>query len=139
MRDYSSTRCLTRKLMLLHVFINFLGAAAQLFNSSNVCIGATVNYTCTANALGHSWIVSSSQRINIAVTRSTPRVSMPPYSFMVTEEGESFIISTLSLTVFTAFNGTTITCQDSNASPPDGDMQTTTGTVFGECRNVTTV
>ena len=100
------------------------------------CIGDTVIYTCTVNSVAHRWTISSPRRIQTAVTVGTPRVIIPPYSFTLTKDDGSSITSTLSLTVFAAFNGTMITCVDSLAPQGTAAEQSTTAMVFGEYHNV---
>ena len=114
------------------VVILILGVAPQLADITS-CIGDTVIYTCTVNSVAHSWIISSPRRIQTVVTVGTPRAIIPPYSFMLTEDDGSSITSTLSLTVFAAFNGTMITCRDSLANQGAAAEQSTTAMVLGEC------
>ena len=92
------------------------------------CIGDNVTYTCTVNSRGHTWIISSLPQ-TVVIVRSKPRISMPPYSFVLVEDTGTTINSTLSLTVFAGFNGTAIACQDALSGR---DVQSTTGLVFGE-------
>ena len=95
------------------------------------CIGDTVTYTCTVNAVGHGWNISLLPEV-VTVTRSGPRKSEPPYMFrLIGDEVVGPINSTLSLTVFAGFNGTSITCEDSNLL--FGVKQSATAMVFGEC------
>ena len=108
-----------------------LGVAPQLTDITS-CIGDTVNYTCTVNAVGHAWNISSPAAV-VAITRTVRTTSILPYGFMLTEDDGNSITSTLSLTVFAGFNGAVITCLDANALPGEGDKQSTTAMVFGEC------
>ena len=109
----------------------YLGVVPQLTDITS-CIGDNVTYACTVNAVGHTWDISSPAAF-VSITRTVRTVSITPYSFMLTEDFGSSITSTLSLTVFAGFNGTVITCLDSNALLGEGDKQSTTAMVFGEC------
>ena len=83
------------------------------------------------DAVAHGWNISSEAFVTL-LTRVAPTRSSPPYMFMrIDDEVEGPITSTLSLTVFAGFNGTSIICQDGLFA--NREKQSATAMVFGEC------
>ena len=106
--------------------------AAQLLRPDiTPCVGDDVTYTCTLNAIVHTWRIDG--QVLFSVTPQTAVTDNPefrdPYTLRHVLMTDSGIISTLSVTATTALNGTRITCQNGIQI---GEREDITLSVFGE-------
>ena len=124
---------------MVTVSIMFTGSCAPLQvsvrgrNGSMPCVGETVTYTCSVNAIVHAWKIPSLQ-LSISITRSTPTFSDGQFYIEITSDGggNNPITTALTVTAFTALDGANLTCENGLANPGEGEIQMTVVTVLGE-------
>ena len=106
-----------------------VGVTAQLSDITS-CEGDTVTFTCTVDAIGHTWNISSAG--TLTTTRADPTTSSPPFTAQIVDDNNDMINSTLTFVSFAGINESVISCTDANAAVGEGETQEAMAFVYGE-------
>ena len=101
------------------------------FTGTGFCVGENVIFICDVLSNGHVWNVAGSELlIGRAVTMSLMGGPDNRFSLAIARPPPNdSIISTLSVTAYSGFDGGSITCADSNGVIPES--LTSTATILG--------
>ena len=100
------------------------------FTGTVFCAGDNVTFICDIQSFTHQW---DGPEIDKALVTTTKPLSVGPdnrFTSAVVNFSASGLITSLSGTVYSGFNGTMITCSDGN--PLRTNIQTATTTVLGK-------
>ena len=101
------------------------------FSGTGFCVGDNVTFTCTVPINTHHW---SGPGLSETVGAATvvPFLSGTDNQFILTRVDfqQSIISTSLSLTVYSGFDGVTLVCADGGGG--NGDPQNFTATVLGK-------
>ena len=100
------------------------------FTGTGFCVGDNVTFICNTPSIVHQW---RGPDINRAlVTSSMPEKTGPDnmFTLVVVNSSASGFVTSLSVKVYSEFNGGNITCSDGNTPPTF--IQSATATVLGK-------
>ena len=102
-----------------------------VFSGTGFCVGDNVTFTCTLPSFAHQWIGPGFSETITPVT-DVPFMRGTDNRLIFTRLGihPNRIITSLSLVVYSGFDGATLTCSD--GFQMNIETQTATATVFGE-------
>ena len=100
------------------------------FSRTGYCVGDNVTFTCTLPLFGHQWNAPGFDRG--VLTTTMPQTAGPDnrFTLAVVNSSASGIITSLSVKVYSGFNGANITCSDGSAM--SSNIQTAIATVLSK-------
>ena len=97
------------------------------------CLGDTVTYNCTLQAIAHIWRIHTQPLVVYSVVRTLPEGGIVSgFRFQLVVDTGDAIISSMTVTTFLGLNNVTIQCADGNIPEGEGITQQTTLRFVGE-------
>ena len=100
------------------------------FTGTGFCVGDNVTFICDILSIAHQWNGPGFSTILIAIVSSEVVGPDNRFTLAVVNSSASRIITSLSVKVYSGFNGSNITCSDYLSL--SSNIQTATVTVLGK-------